>query len=119
LAGCLLWDGLKNSNDAWLAAAVIQQHAQQAPTSHVCPLRWWSLPVRLTMQHSRRSSSLAAATVAFLLGVLVICVNGQCRHSGWKMWVVGGGEATLGIGSGSCRWDRAAGRRHRACESES
>lgn len=51
-------------------------------TSQVCPLRWWSRPVREMMQHSRRSSSEAAATVAFLLGVLVICRAGRGRAAG-------------------------------------
>lgn len=54
-------------------------------TSHVCPFRWWSRPVREMMQHSMRSSSLAAATVAFLLGVLVI-------YSGWRGEGLGAGE---------------------------
>ena len=62
-----------------MAAATAAGAPLRAPTSQVCPLRWWSRPVRLMMQHSRRSSSLAAATVAFLLGVLVICGEGSRR----------------------------------------
>jgi hypothetical protein len=90
VGGCLLCDELANIA-AWLAAGTsgaagtASLHSMRPQTSQVCPLRWWSLPVRLTMQHSRRSSSLAAATVAFLLGVLVICVDtGQCSESGWN-----------------------------------
>lgn len=87
--------------------------AQRSRTSQVCPLRWWSRPVREMMQHSRRSSSLAAATVAFLDGVLVIwragadmgwVREGRCRRELEKGWL----SAGAGAAGGACNGRRAS-----------